>query len=115
MAAVRCGRDGRRPRRVVRPVPRTRTTAPEAIISSDKTLSWDYCEDFRPEDEVLLRARERTAQYGCAAVTPGVGAVLQLLAASVQARTAVEVGTGTGVASLWILRGMAPDGRARRD
>ena len=109
-AAVRCGRDGRRPRRVDRPVPRTRTRAPEAIISSDKTLSWDYCEDFRPEDEVLLRARERAAQYGCSAVAPGAGAVLQLLAASVQARTAVEVGTGTGVASLWILRGMVPDG-----
>lgn len=36
--------------------------------------------------------------------------MLRLVAAALQARAAVEVGTGTGVASLWILRGMAPDG-----
>lgn len=62
------------------------------------------------EDEVLLRARERASELGCSAIAPGAGAVLRLIAATLQARSAVEVGTGTGVGSLWILRGMAPDG-----
>ncbi len=36
--------------------------------------------------------------------------MLRLLAAAVRARAAVEIGTGTGVSSLYLLRGMAPDG-----
>ncbi|MGP7960495.1 O-methyltransferase [Sanguibacter sp. A247] len=82
----------------------------EDTISSDKTLAWDYCEDYVVEDDVLLRARERAAQYGCHAIAPGAGAVLRLLATTLRARTVVEVGTGTGVAALWLLRGMEPDG-----
>lgn len=59
---------------------------------------------------MLLRARERAAELGCHAVTPGTGAVLRVLAAAVGARTVVEVGTGTGVAALWLLGGMPPEG-----
>ncbi|MCB7136508.1 O-methyltransferase [Cellulosimicrobium marinum] len=69
-----------------------------------------YCEEFVPEDEVVLRARERAAELGCRAVRPGAGAVLRVLAASLGARAVVEIGTGTGVASLWLLRGMPADG-----
>ncbi|MGO1317616.1 MAG: O-methyltransferase [Cellulomonadaceae bacterium] len=79
-------------------------------MSGDKTQSWDYCEDFVPEDEVLLRARERAAEFGCHAVSPGSGATLRLVTAMLQARSVVEIGTGTGVASLWLARGMADDG-----
>ncbi|GII99634.1 putative O-methyltransferase [Sediminihabitans luteus] len=69
-----------------------------------------YCEDFVPEDDVLLRARERAAELGCSAVSSGVGATLAALAAGLGARSVVEVGTGAGVASLWLLRGMPEDG-----
>lgn len=82
----------------------------EATISNDKTLSWVYAEEFVSEDDVLLNARERADQFGCAAIDPGAGAVLRMLAAAIAARSVVEIGTGTGVASLWLLRGMAPDG-----
>lgn len=41
---------------------------------------------------------------------PGAGASLRLLAATVGAKAAVEIGTGTGVSSMWLLRGMRPDG-----
>jgi len=75
-----------------------------------KASSWTYCEEFVPEDDVLLRARERAAELGCPAVLPGTGAVLQALAAALAARAVVEIGTGTGVASLWLLRGMPEDG-----
>ena len=38
------------------------------------------------------------------------GATLCFLAATIGARAVVEVGTGTGVSGLWLLRGMAADG-----
>lgn len=59
---------------------------------------------------MLLRARERASQLGCVPVLPGSGAVLTVLAASVQARAVVEIGTGTGIGSLYLLRGMPADG-----
>lgn len=43
-------------------------------------------------------------------VSPTGGAILSVLAASCGARHAVELGTGTGVSTLWLLRGLAPDG-----
>ena len=63
-----------------------------------------------PEDEVLLRARERAAELGCVPVLPGSGAVLRLLAAVTQARSVVEIGTGAGISGVWLLRGMPSDG-----
>jgi predicted O-methyltransferase YrrM len=41
---------------------------------------------------------------------PGGGATLRFVAALLGARAVVEVGTGTGVSGVWLLRGMAPDG-----
>nr|WP_278237455.1 class I SAM-dependent methyltransferase [Isoptericola sp. AK164] len=47
---------------------------------------------------------------GCATVSPGTGALLRVVAAAAQARTAVEIGSDAGVTALWMLRGMLPDG-----
>ncbi|WP_342611039.1 O-methyltransferase [Xylanimonas cellulosilytica] len=63
-----------------------------------------------PEDAVVQRARERAEDLGCAAVSPGAGALLSVLAATLGARAVVEVGTSAGVAALWLLRGMPDDG-----
>ncbi|WP_029290510.1 O-methyltransferase [Cellulomonas sp. HZM] len=79
-------------------------------MSTDKASSWVYCEDFVEQDDVLLRARERAAQLGCTAVTPGAGAALTVLAAANAARAVVEIGTGAGVGSIHLLRGMPADG-----
>lgn len=94
------------------PSAQTTTTShhPEGTISTDKSRSWAYAEDFIEEDDVLLRARERAAQLGCSAIAPGAGAALSVLAAAVGARSVVEIGTGTGVSSVYLLRGMQPDG-----
>lgn len=62
------------------------------------------------EDEVLERARARAAELGCSPVSAGTGAALGVLAAAVQARSVVEIGTGTGVSGLWLLRAMPQDG-----
>ncbi|MET0789859.1 MAG: O-methyltransferase [Cellulomonas sp.] len=79
-------------------------------MSTDKAQSWVYCEEFLQEDDIVLRARERAAQLGCTPVLPGSGAALSVLAAAVAARAVVEIGTGAGVGSLYLLRGMPADG-----
>jgi predicted O-methyltransferase YrrM len=69
-----------------------------------------YAEDFVGEDALLTDARARAAQVGCSPIGPGGGASLRFLAALLQAKAVVEIGTGTGVSGLWLLRGMAADG-----
>jgi predicted O-methyltransferase YrrM len=63
-----------------------------------------------PEDDVLATARQRAAEVGCVPIQQGGGAALRFLAAALQARAVVEIGTGTGVSGVWLLRGMAEDG-----
>jgi predicted O-methyltransferase YrrM len=43
-------------------------------------------------------------------ISPGEGAALRFLASVLDARAVVEIGTGTGVSGLWLLRGMRSDG-----
>jgi predicted O-methyltransferase YrrM len=62
------------------------------------------------EDEVLRAARSRAKEVGVVPIGPGGGATLRFLAAVTEARSAVEIGTGTGASGLWMLRGMRPDG-----
>jgi len=59
---------------------------------------------------VLTRARARAEEVGVVPILSGGGAALRLLAATLDARAVVEVGTGTGVSGVWLLRGMRPDG-----
>jgi predicted O-methyltransferase YrrM len=79
-------------------------------MSAQKPASWAYSEDFIAETEVIEKARVRGEELGCSPVMPGVGATLRLLAAAVNARSVVEVGTGAGVSGLWLLSGMPSDG-----
>lgn len=74
------------------------------------SASRDYIESFVPEDQVLASARARSEEFGCSPVSAGAGAGLRFLAAALDARAVVEVGTGTGVSGLWLLRGMRADG-----
>lgn len=72
--------------------------------------SWQYADGYLDEDDVLLQARRRAEEVGVAPVSPGTGAALRLLAELLGARAVAEVGTGTGVSGVWLLRGMRPDG-----
>jgi predicted O-methyltransferase YrrM len=65
---------------------------------------------YLDEDEVLLEARTRGTEFGCTPIEPVGGAALRFLATALRARAVVEIGTGSGVSGLWLLRGMAPDG-----
>ncbi len=75
-----------------------------------KPATWSYAEEYVAEDEVVAAARARAKEVGVAPIGSGGGAALRFVAALLQARAVVEVGTGTGVSGLWLLRGMSPDG-----
>jgi predicted O-methyltransferase YrrM len=75
-----------------------------------KPASWSYAEEFVTEDEVLAEARARATEVGVTPIGSGGGAMLRFLASVLEARAVVEIGTGTGVSGLWLLRGMRPDG-----
>jgi predicted O-methyltransferase YrrM len=79
-------------------------------VTVGPAASRDYVETFLAEDGPLTAARARAAEFGCAPIGPGGGAALRFLAAVLDARAVVEIGTGVGVSGLWLLRGMRPDG-----
>jgi len=72
--------------------------------------SWTYAEQYVTEDDVLQAARARAEEVGVVAIGSGGGAALRFLAAVLDARAVVEIGTGTGVSGVWLLRGMRADG-----
>ncbi len=72
--------------------------------------SWTFADTYVDEDDVLAAARARAAEVGVVPIGSGTGATLRLLASILEARAIVEIGTGTGVSGVWLLRGMRPDG-----
>lgn len=79
-------------------------------MAADKTLSWTYVESFLPVSQVIDEAAARGAELGCPGVSPATGAALRMVAATLGAKSVLEIGTGVGVSSLWCLSGMAADG-----
>ncbi|MFI9011311.1 O-methyltransferase [Actinosynnema sp. NPDC053489] len=70
----------------------------------------EYVEGYLPEDAVIAAARARGAELGCVPIGSGGGAALRFLAAALQARAVVEIGTGAGVGALYLLGGMPAAG-----
>lgn len=62
------------------------------------------------EDDHLAAGRRRADEVGIIPIGSGGGAALRFLASVLGAKAVAEIGTGTGVSGLWLLRGMAPDG-----
>lgn len=79
-------------------------------MATDKAQVWDFCESYVPESESVRAAREVALELGANPITSGTGALLRTLAATRDARSVMEIGTGAGVSSLWLLEGMNPDG-----
>jgi predicted O-methyltransferase YrrM len=82
------------------------TDAAGGVLAADVA----FAESFVVEDAVLAAARARAAEVGCVPTGPGGGAALRMLASALGARSVVEIGTGTGVSGVWLLRGMRSDG-----
>ncbi len=99
-----------------RGAPQSRPRGEESVIATARTFGAQpappvsFTESYVPEDLVLRTARSLADEVGLGAVSPGVGAMLRLLAAAGPAKAVVEIGTGTGVSGVWLLRGMRPDG-----
>ena len=79
-------------------------------LPAPQPATWSYAETFVEEDDVLTAARSRSEEVGAVAIGSGAGAALRFLASVIEARAVVEVGTGTGVSGVWLLRGMRSDG-----
>lgn len=75
---------------------------------SGKDLNWKYVERCVDEDAIILAARVRSTEFGITPVTAAQGSALAMVAASIGARSIVEIGTGVGVSALWLLNG-TPD------
>jgi predicted O-methyltransferase YrrM len=70
-----------------------------------------YADRFAAESPEMVAARHRAHFLsGATPVEPPVGATLAVLAATSGARSVVSIGSGGGLAALWLLRGMRPDG-----
>ncbi|MBW3621658.1 MAG: class I SAM-dependent methyltransferase [Actinobacteria bacterium] len=63
-----------------------------------------------PEDDVLAAARARAEQAGGGTPSPEVGSFLRWAAATVGARSVVEIGAAGGLTGLWLLQGMEDRG-----
>jgi predicted O-methyltransferase YrrM len=70
-----------------------------------------YLARTRPHpDSVLAEMEAQGARDGIPIVVPGTGQLLQVLAMARGARRALEVGTAIGVSTLYIARGLVPEG-----
>jgi predicted O-methyltransferase YrrM len=69
---------------------------------------WAFADAFVPEDEAIEAARDAAHQFGIEPVSPAVGAALALAATASPTGAFIEIGTGTGVSGLWLLKG-APE------
>lgn len=70
-------------------------------------------EVFGDTDDQLATLMDRAAEAGLPriAVSPDVGRLLTILAASTRGRLAIELGTLGGYSGIWIARGLAAEGR----
>jgi len=78
---------------------------------------WEAVDDYINEhlvgsDPVLEAALQASAEAGLPpiAVTPSQGKMLQLLARMLGARNILEIGTLGAYSTIWLTRGLAPDG-----
>ncbi|MFJ8926935.1 MULTISPECIES: O-methyltransferase [unclassified Streptomyces] len=82
----------------------------ERAITGNRQTSWAFADAFVAEDDATRWARDRAREAGLYPVSPGAGATLGMLAATVGAKAVAEIGTGTGVSGIHLLHGMRPDG-----
>ncbi|MFJ4710802.1 O-methyltransferase [Streptomyces sp. NPDC088785] len=91
-------------------VTRRQPRGQERAITGNRQTSWAFADAYVAEDEALRWARDRARDAGLRSVSPGAGAALGMLAATVGAKAVAEIGTGTGVSGIHLLHGMRLDG-----
>ncbi len=76
------------------------------MTQSPANNEWNLSQNFIPEDTHLTNARNKSIELGLIPIGQGAGALLRFLASTIDASNVVEIGTGTGVSGLWLIRGM---------
>jgi len=69
-----------------------------------------FSDSYIPEDPNQVLAREKGIELGVIDATPGSGAYLRFVASLLSAQSVVEIGTGSGVGTLWLLKGIMSSG-----
>jgi predicted O-methyltransferase YrrM len=69
-----------------------------------------FAESFAVEDYFMQQARLNGQEVGAVDSTVAVGNFLKFIAQFSNAKSVVEIGTGSGVGALWLLQGMPVDG-----
>jgi predicted O-methyltransferase YrrM len=69
-----------------------------------------FSDNYLPEDPHQSSAREKGVELGVHDATPGSGAFLKYVASLISAQAVVEIGTGSGVGTLWLLKGVMNSG-----
>lgn len=69
-----------------------------------------FSDNYITEDPHQSAARERGIELGIIDTTPGSGAFLKYIASLISAQSVVEIGTGSGVGTLWLLKGLINSG-----
>lgn len=91
-----------------------RFVSPTAAVTSGKhapkPAAWAFTEDYVSESEAGRAARAAAHDLGLVTPSRGAAQALTFLAKTLAAKAVVEIGTGSGVASLALLKGMDPDG-----
>ena len=81
-----------------------------AAVSPPNAASWSYAETWLPEQDFITEARAKAAELGCTPIGRGGASALTFIAALLDAKSVVEVGTGAGISGYALLCGMRPDG-----
>ena len=69
-----------------------------------------FAESFAVEDYFMQQARLNGQEVGALDSTVAVGNFLKFIVQFSNAKSVVEIGTGSGVGALWLLQGMPADG-----
>ena len=68
-----------------------------------------FAESFPHEDYFMQQARRNGQEISASDPTPAVGKFLKFSVNLLNAKSVVEIGTGSGVGGLWLLSGMTSD------
>jgi predicted O-methyltransferase YrrM len=68
-----------------------------------------FAESFANEDYFMQQARRNGQEISASDPTPAVGKFLKFSVNLLNAKSVVEIGTGSGVGGLWLLSGMPSD------
>lgn len=69
-----------------------------------------FSDNYLAEDPHQTQAREKGIELGVLDTSPGSGAYLRYIASLIAAQSVVEIGTGSGVGTLWLLKGVMSSG-----